>query len=161
MKINSHGEHVIYILEFNRVSHMGEQYVSETQNLAETQHLAVTQGLKSLFKDTQWTVEQLSFVSGHKSVSASVWHDLLSKFSIGKEDRDMVIKNLGCTLLDEKIFRTYWTHRLGVSDGLVQVLGHSVRVKTREVQGHQLQGFGRHVRRPCILTIPLYEYCNN
>ena len=43
--------------------------------------------LKKLFKDTQWTVEQLSLVAGHKSVSASVWHDLLLKFGISKEDR--------------------------------------------------------------------------
>jgi hypothetical protein len=54
-----------------------------------------------MFKDTQWTVEELSFVAGHKSVSASIWHDLLSKFSIRKEDRVKVIKNLGWTLLDE------------------------------------------------------------
>ena len=46
-------EHVIYILEFKRVSDTSEQYVSETQKLAEIQHLAVTQGLKSLFKGTQ------------------------------------------------------------------------------------------------------------
>jgi hypothetical protein len=55
------------------------------QKLAETQHLAITQGLKRLFKDTQWTVDQLSFVVGHKSVSASVCHDLLSKFGISKD----------------------------------------------------------------------------
>ena len=65
-------EHVIYVLEFKRVTDNGEKYVSETQKLAETQHLTITQGLKRLFKDTQWTVEQLSFVVGHKSVSASV-----------------------------------------------------------------------------------------
>ena len=124
--------------------------MSETQKLAEIQHLAVTQGLKKLFKDTQWTVEQLSFVVGHSSVSASVWHDLLLKFGIGKEDRVKVIKNLGHTLLDELeiLFRSYWDHRLGVSDGLLQVLGHSVRVKTQEVQGHQLQGSGHHLGAP-------------
>ena len=65
-------EHVIYILEFKRVSDTGDHYVSETQKLAEIQHLDVTQDLKGLFKDTQWTVDQLSFVSGHKSVSVSV-----------------------------------------------------------------------------------------
>ena len=68
-------EHIIYILEFKRVSDTGERCVSERQKLAETQHLAdvaVAQGLKKLFKDTQWTVEQLSFVAGHKSVSASL-----------------------------------------------------------------------------------------
>ena len=65
-------EHVIYVLEFKRVTDTGEKYVSETQKLAETQHLVIRQGLKRLFKDTQWTVEQLSFVTGHKSVSASV-----------------------------------------------------------------------------------------
>ena len=64
-------EHVIYVLEFKRVTDTGEKYVSETQKLAETQHPVITQGLKRLFKDTQWTVEQLSFVAGHKSVSAS------------------------------------------------------------------------------------------
>ena len=135
-------EHVIYVLEFKRVSDAGDQYVAETQKLAETQHIAVTQGLKGLFKDTQWTVEQLSFVAGHKSVSASVWHNLLSKFGIGKDDRAKVIKNLGRTLLDEleNLFRGYWAHRLGVSDGLLQVLGHNVRVKTQEVHGYQLQG---------------------
>ena len=87
------------------------------------------------------TVEQLSFVSGHKSVSASAWYDLLLKFGISKEDRVKVIKNLGRTLLDEleNLFRSYWTHRLGVSDGLIQVLGHHVRVKTQEVQIYQLQ----------------------
>ena len=111
------------------------------QKLAETQHLAITQGLKRLFKDTQWTVEQLSFVVGHKSVSASACHDLLSKFVIRKEDRVKVIKNLGRTLLDEleNLFPSYWTHRLGVSDGLLQVLGHHVRVKTQEVQSYQPQ----------------------
>ena len=65
-------EHIIYVLEFKRVSDTGQEYVTETQQLAEAQHLAVTQGLQGLFKDTQWTVEQLSFVAGHKSVSASV-----------------------------------------------------------------------------------------
>ena len=65
-------EHVIYVLEFKRVTDTSEKYVSETQELAETQRLVITQGLKRLFKDKQWTVEQLSFVTGHKSVSASV-----------------------------------------------------------------------------------------
>jgi hypothetical protein len=37
---------------------------------------------------------------------------------------------------------------LGVSDGLLQVLGHSVRVKTQEVQGHQLQGPEHHIGVP-------------
>jgi hypothetical protein len=140
-------EHIIYVLEFKRVSDAGQEYVTETQQLAEAQHLAVTKGLQKLVKDTQWTVEQLSFVAGHKSVSASIWYDLLSKFSIRKEDRVKVIKNLGRTLLDEleNLFRSYWGHRLGVSDGLLQVLGHSVRVKTQEVQGHQLQGPEHHV----------------
>ena len=89
-------------------------------------------------------------MTGHKSVAASVWHDLLWKFGIGKEDRVKVIKNLGRTLLDEleNLFRSYWDHRLGVSDGLLQVLGHSVRVKTQEVQGHQLQVPGHHVGAP-------------
>ena len=65
-------EHIIYVLEFKRVSDTGQEYVTEAQQLAEAQHLAVTQGLQGLFKDTQWTVEQLSFVAGHKSVSASI-----------------------------------------------------------------------------------------
>ncbi len=78
-------EKIIYILEFKRVSDTGEKYVSETQKLAELQHLDVTQGLQKLFKDTQWTIEQLSFVSGHKLVSVIVWYDLLLKFGISKE----------------------------------------------------------------------------
>ena len=83
-------EHIIYVLEFKRVSDVGHEYVAETQQLAEAQH-----------------------------------HDLLLKFSIRKEDRVKVIKNLGRTLLDEleNLFRSYWDHRLGVSDGLLQVLG--------------------------------------
>jgi hypothetical protein len=81
------------------------------------------------------------FVAGHKSVSTSVWHDLLSKFVISKEDRVKVIKNLGRTLLDEleNLFRSYWAHCLGVSDVLLQVLGHHVRVKTQEAQSYQPQ----------------------
>ncbi len=124
--------------------------MSETQKLSEIHHFTVTQGLKKLFKDTEWTVDQLSFVVGHKSVSASVCHDLLLKFDIGKEDRVKVIKNLGHTLLDElkNLFRSYWSHRLGVSDGLLQVLGHSIRVKTQEVQSYQLQGSGHHADAP-------------
>ena len=92
----------------------------------------------------------MSFVTGHKSVSVSVCHDLLSKFGISKEDRVKVIKNLGRTLLDEleNLFRTYWAHRLGVSDGLLQVLGHKVRVKAREVQSYQLQAPEQYVIAP-------------
>ena len=55
--------------------------------VAELQHLAVTQGLRKVFKDTQWTVEPLSFEVGHKSVSASAWHGLLLKFGVSKEER--------------------------------------------------------------------------
>ena len=55
--------HVIYVREFKRVSDVGERYVTETQRVAELQHLTVTQDLKKLFEDTQWTVEQLSFVA--------------------------------------------------------------------------------------------------
>jgi hypothetical protein len=65
-------EHMIYVLEFKRVTDTGAKYVSETQKLAKIHHLAITEDLKRLFKDTQWTVEKLSFVTGHKSVSASV-----------------------------------------------------------------------------------------
>ena len=67
-----------------------------------------------------------------------------------------MIKNLGRTLLDEleNLFRSYWAHRLGVSDGLLQVLGHSVRVKTREVQGYQLQGPGHHIGAPIYELFP-------
>ena len=43
-------EHVIYVLEFKRVTDTGEKYVSETQKLAETQHLVITQGLKDCSK---------------------------------------------------------------------------------------------------------------
>jgi hypothetical protein len=143
-------EHIIYVLELKRVSDAGQKYVTETQQLAEAQHLIVTQGLQKLFKDTQSTFEQMSFVTRHKSVSVSICHDLLSKFSIRKEDRVKVIKNLGRTFLDEleNLFRSYWDHRLGVSDGLLQVLGHSARVKTQEVQGHHLQGSEHHVDVP-------------
>ncbi len=35
-------DHVIYVLEFKRVSDASDQYVVETQRLAETQHLPVT-----------------------------------------------------------------------------------------------------------------------
>ncbi len=77
-----------------QVSDTGERYVSETQKLAEIQHLAVTQGLKRRFRDTQWTVERVSFVAGHNSVSASAWHDLLLKFGMRKEDRVKIIRNL-------------------------------------------------------------------
>jgi hypothetical protein len=69
-------EHILYVLEFKRVSDTGQEYVTETHQLAETQH------------------------------PARICHDLL---------------------------------RLGVSDGLLQVLGHSIRVETQEVQGHHLQ----------------------
>ena len=45
-------EHIIYVLEFKRISDAGQEYVTETQQLAEAQHLAVTQDLQKLFKDT-------------------------------------------------------------------------------------------------------------
>ena len=89
-------------------------------------------------------------MAGHKSVSASVCHDLLSKFGINKEDRVKVIKNLGRTLLDEleNLFWSYWSHCLGVSDGLLHMLGHNVRVKTQEVQSYQLQAPEQYVIAP-------------
>ena len=35
-------EHVIYVLEFKRVTDTGKKYMSETQKLAETHHLDIT-----------------------------------------------------------------------------------------------------------------------
>jgi hypothetical protein len=94
-------EHIIHVLEFKRVSDAGQEYVAETQQFAEAQHLVTTQDLQKLYQDTQWTVEKLLDVVGHKSVSVSICHDLLLMFSIRKEGRVKVIKNLGRTLLDE------------------------------------------------------------
>ncbi len=52
------------------MSDAGETYSAETHRVAELshklQHLAVTQSLIKVSKDTQWTVEELSFVAGHK-----------------------------------------------------------------------------------------------
>ena len=45
-------EHIIYVLEFKRVSDSGEGYVPEDQRTAIGQDLAVTRDLKKLFKDT-------------------------------------------------------------------------------------------------------------
>ncbi len=61
-----------------------------------------------------------------------------------------MIKNLGRTLLDEleNLFHSYWAFRLGVSDVLLQVLGHNVRVKTQEVQSYQLQSPEQCVNAP-------------
>ena len=58
------------------------------------------------------------------------------------EDTQWTVDHLSRTLLDEleNLFRSYWAHRLGVSDDLLQVLGHHVRVKTQEVQSYQPQG---------------------
>ena len=36
-------EHLIYVLEFKRMSDIGETYVADTQRMADLQHLAVTQ----------------------------------------------------------------------------------------------------------------------
>jgi hypothetical protein len=41
-------EHIIYILEFKRVSDAGERYVAETQRVAELQQIVVTQGLQKI-----------------------------------------------------------------------------------------------------------------
>jgi hypothetical protein len=73
-------------------------------------------------------------------VSASVWHDLLLKFGISKEDRVKSTNKNSLTLLDEleNLFRLYWAHRqlcdgyyLGVSDGLLQVLVTSLEYRHR------------------------------
>ena len=96
-------EHVIYVLEFKPVSDAGERYVTETQRVAELQHLAVTQILKKLLKNTQWTVEQLSFVAGHKSVIPSLGVSKpmtrpISKFGVSSDDRLKIRESLGRTL---------------------------------------------------------------
>ena len=58
-----------------------------------------------------------------------------------KEDRVKIMRNLGRTLLDEL---KNVSHR----DGLLQVMGHSVRVKTQEVQDYQLKGPEHQVGAP-------------
>ena len=62
------------------MSDAGERHFAETQRI--------------VVKDTQCTVEQLSFEAGHKSVSGSIWQDLLWKFGVSKEDRIKIMKNL-------------------------------------------------------------------
>ncbi len=80
------------------------------------------------------------------SPSLEVWHQ--------EREQVKVIKiSQGPCLMSWKICfghtgRMTDTHRLVVSHGLLQVLGHSVRVKTQEVQGYQLQGPEHHVGAP-------------
>lgn len=101
-----------------------------------------------------------SFVVGHKLVSGNVCHDLLLKFGVRKPDRVKIMKPLGWTLLDEveNLFRSFWTHRLGVSDGLFQVLGHSIRVKTQsKFQVPQFQGSELHACQVELLYITYFH----
>jgi hypothetical protein len=62
--------------------------------------------------------------------------------------------------LENLVRSLYWVHRLGVSDGLLQVLGHKVRVKTQGVQVYQLQVPEHHVDTPAPLVFSLY-FSNN
>ena len=138
-------EHVIYILEFTRVSDTSEQYVSETQKLAEIQHLVVTQGLTT-WRDCSKTH------NGQWSTYPSWWdtsrclqvYGMTFSWSLTSERR---IGSKWSRISDSPYWmswKTYfghigpigWTFRMVCS----KVLGHSVRVKTQEVQGHQLQG---------------------
>jgi hypothetical protein len=75
------------------------------------------------------------------------------------------MKNLGRTLLDEcsMSWKIYFGHTgptgLGVSDGLLQVLGHIIRLKTeREFQVPQFQGPEHHV---CTPVHELFVYINH
>jgi hypothetical protein len=67
-------EHIIYILRFERVSDAGEGYVAETPR---EQQCTSTSLERKAFKSCLKTRNGRStFVTGHKSVSASVRHDL-------------------------------------------------------------------------------------
>jgi hypothetical protein len=55
-------EHIIYVLEFERVSDAGHEYVSETQQLAEAQPLAVTQDLQKVGHSVRVKTQE---VQGH------------------------------------------------------------------------------------------------
>ena len=101
---------------------------------------SVTQGLtESLLKNTRNgqvnNCHLYYFVAGHKSVSSSVWHDILLKFGVSKfwrKTESKIVKFFVRSLprLDEleNLFRSYWLHRLGVSDGLLQVFNDWVTI---------------------------------
>ena len=61
--------HKIYVLEFKWVSDVVIHTLLIPRNSQSFSYLTATQSLGTLFSDTPWTVEQLSFIAGQKSVN--------------------------------------------------------------------------------------------
>ena len=99
-------------MEYILVSDIRDKYIADARKFeicgASAPHATITQSLKPLFAGTQWTLEQLSFIAGRKSVNK-----LISKFGLSEVDGLRIVKGLGGTSLHEleNLFRSYWAHR--------------------------------------------------
>ena len=127
-------EHIIYVLEFKRVSDTGERYVSETQKLAEIQRRD-TRSQKTVqgYTMDSWAVvfcngTQVGFCKRMTFRHEPVFEVWCQERGQGQGYQESETDPVGSAA--RMSWKTYlghimWAHQLGVSDGLIQVLGHS------------------------------------
>ena len=79
------------------------------------QHIPIILGLSSVAKEKDWSVTQISLITGHTSVNEKKWISTLKPFGLNTSDSKRIIDNLTTiSLLAES----------------KQMLGRNVQVKT-------------------------------
>ena len=72
----------LVILEFKRMSCVTDQYVKRAKRVGEAQYAPVKSALQKTLGFQRWTVNQISFIAGARSMNEKDLHDNLAYFKV-------------------------------------------------------------------------------
>ncbi len=91
----------LVILEFKRMSCVTDQYVKRAKRVAEAQYAPIKSALQKTFGFQKWTVIQISFIAGARSLNEKDLHDNLAHFKVPQVGIDSIRSKLAFKIFDE------------------------------------------------------------
>jgi hypothetical protein len=91
----------LVILEFQRMSCVTDQYVKRAKHVAEAQYAPIKSALQQTLGLQGWTVNQISFIAGARSLNEEDLHDNLAYFKVPQAGIDSIRSKLAFKIFDD------------------------------------------------------------
>ena len=92
---------IFYILEFKRMSDITDQYLIRARSRAENQYASLRRALGETIQRQGWRVEQISFITGSRSLNEDDLRKKLKFFQVPEASIEVIGSKLALRIFDE------------------------------------------------------------
>jgi hypothetical protein len=110
---------IFTIIEYKRRSETWPDYRERGEETAREQYATVREALQTAGEANGWTVKQVNFILGTRSIEVRSWGKSMQELGVSKDIADRLRSKHMRRLLEEHeyVLQSYWAQRFGEGQG--------------------------------------------